>query len=186
MVDVFRNPLGRSGPEMVLARRREAWLEMLTAGVSVFCGVFFGAVFVAEHPRGASALWGAGVGIVAVAAVAALRAKRPAHIKEPHLIEIARTAAADESVATSADERAGWDLGNIVIAAIFLPPLIIIGLLAVCWLPVLIIIGFAVQAGSGATLGLALALTCTFVTMGAVEYGISLPLARRWQLPEFD
>lgn len=193
-MDVFRNPLGRSEADRAVARRRKSWLETITLAVSVFCGVFFGAVFVAEHARAGSALWGLGWGLASAVAWTAYRSRYPAHVAEPHLVEVEKDRApADPLDDPAADPAAGnpegrdrWDLATIAFVAAVMPPLVLIGLLAVCWLPMLIIIGFVVQAGSASTLGILLAIGCTFAVMGAVEFGVTRPLARRWGLPCFN
>jgi hypothetical protein len=132
-VDLFRKPYGRDATELVVARRRKSWLEMLTGGLSVFCGIFFGAVFVAEHGQRPALGWALGAGVLTAAAVAMYRHKRPAEIREPQAVDL--NSASDPTSDSAAEDD---DEG------------------------------------------------CTFAVMGAVEYGVTMPLARRWGLPDFD
>jgi hypothetical protein len=106
---------------------------------------------------------------------------RPAEIREPQAVDLnlASDPTSDSAAEDHDDENAGWDLPRLFIAALVVPPLVLIGLLSACWLPVLIIIAFAVQAGAASGLGIALAIGCTSAVMGAVEYGVTMPLARR-------
>lgn len=185
-MDVLRNPLGRSAADLKVARRRKAQLEVVTAAVSMFCGVFFGSVFVAEHSWVASLLAGAICTVAAGVGVALIRRNRPAHIAEPQILRLTKDRDHDDAIAQNDDERAGWDLSNIISAAVLLPPLVILGLMTVCWLPVLIIIGFAVATGNDSASSITIALACTFLTVGVLEYAVVKPLASRWNLPEFD
>jgi hypothetical protein len=155
---------------------------VLTGGLSVFCGIFFGGVFVAEHGQGLALGWALGAGVLTAAAVAMYRHKRLAEIREPQAVDLnsASDPTSDSAAEDDDDEKAGWDLRNLLIAALVVPPLVLIGLLSACWLPVLIITAFAVQTGAASSLGIALAIGCTFAVMGAVEYGGATVGKCRW------
>ena len=152
----------------------------------MFCGVFFGSSIVAEQARVTSLVAGAICAAAAATGVAMFRRTRPAHIPEPQLLTPVKPNRPDDAIAENAEEGAGWDPSNVIIAVVLLPPLVILGLMTVCWAPVLLIIAFAVATGNDSASAISLALACTFLTVGVIEYGVVKPLAGRWKLPDFS
>src|SRR5690606_18356418 len=93
---LFRNPIGRPPEELALMRRRTAILETVSAGSSLFTGVFFGMLFVAESSRLVSLAWGTAVGLLAAGLFWELRRRRPAEVSEAQLLTRAGPSVEDQ------------------------------------------------------------------------------------------
>ena len=148
-------------------------LEVLTAAISIFSGVFFGAYFVARSSVGEAALWGAGAAALAAVVWALVRWQIPAKLPAPEPEEV-KDPDADEG---------GWDVSSAIMAAVVVPIFVILGLLFKGWLLVVIVVAFYASANDPSLLHATVAVVCSITVAVLFEYGVSLPLMKRWGIP---
>lgn len=180
---LFRNPIGKPHPELVLMRRRKARLEMVTGGTSIFTGVSFSMLFIAEHGRLTSLVWGLGAGLLVAGLWWLLRRRRPAEIKEPQLLATAQAEERAEALQPD-DEESGWDITSLLLAVTVVPVVVLVGVLLACIVPLMVLVGFLVHAGGASNLMVLTTVACIVLANLAVELGVTAPLVKRWGLPE--
>lgn len=179
--DLFRNPVGMADAELALMRRRKGRLETVTCATTASTGVFFSMLFIAESSRAQALAWGVGVALAGAAAWWLLRRRRPAEVKEPQLLDTARTDVEDSE--DEEEDDSGWDFTSLLLAITVVPLFVIIGVLFACIVPLMVLVGFLVHAGGASNLMVLTAVVCIVVTNVAVELGVTIPLAKRWGIP---
>lgn len=187
LATLLRNPIGLPHEDLVLMQRRKARLEMVSAGTSLFTGVFFGMFLIAGSPIASSIVGGSAAALVAAGAWWLLRRTRPAEISQPQLLDTAASEEFDsdaEEDEESGADKSGWDAVGILLAVTVVPLFVIMGLLFTCILPLLVLGGFIVFAGGASDLRVWDAVVYVVLANVAVDLCVTTPLMKRWGIPE--
>lgn len=154
--------------------RRLARIQALSLAASCGSAVFFGAFFVARVP-----MLTAGAAAVAVALV-------PAELmlwfwrNHPPSIE-PRSETEEEEPPTS--DTYGWEVGTFLIAVVVVPLIVLVGLVLRFFVPLAIIVGFWIASDDASLVSVLVATGCCLAVLACVEFGVEIPLSRRWGLP---
>lgn len=153
--------------------RRLGGLHALSLAAALGAPVLFGAYVVAE----ASAPVAGG----AAAAAALLGGGLMLWLRRSHPPSLESSGEAEEEDPT--DDDSGWDVGTLLFAATVVPLFVVVAVLVRFMLPLGVILGFWWADGDASFGSVLLAAGCCLAVLAAVEFGVELPLSRRWGLP---
>lgn len=186
MHDLFRNPIGWDDERKATYRRRRTALGMIAAFAQYAGTIGFGAFFVAAASGLVSLASGVAAGLVAAAIALWWRRRHPHDIPEPQLVDVdvraARRKAAglDDADQDSEDDEGGWDVPSALLAAVVVPVFALVMLLFAGIVPLLIILGIHAASPDSDWLHVGVAFGLCLLVSACVEFGVVLPLAKRW------
>lgn len=155
--------------------RRKVTLESMSLSVPIAAAFFFSGELVVAWPRRVSLLLAAGVAVVLVSFWIWHRRRYPASIAAPSQ-ESEDEASADE------DDDGRWDVFTLLLLGVSLVAVVLVGVVGRFILPLLVIVLFGVGY-SGSDLGhVVVAAGCMLAVSFVLEFGIVLPLSKRWNL----
>lgn len=157
-----------------LQERRLAGLQAMSLAVSVGSAVFFAAYFVAGAGLATAGAVGIGVALLVGALMVWFRRTYPPSIE---------AASEEREPEPPTSDTYGWELDTFMIAAVVVPLILVAGLVVRFMLPLAIVLAFWIANDDVSTVRVLVAAGCCLAVLACVEFGIEVPLSRRWGLP---
>lgn len=168
-----------SQPQTRLQRRRKTALEMAGQVVPISVAVLSSGILLAEWSVATASLSAVFAGVLVAAYWSWHRGRYPATIDSPSPEQPRQRVERDE------DAGSVWHPINLLvllIGAIAVASVVLVGMVAALALPLLVILGFGFADGWSDGGAVVKATLCTAAAGLAVEFGLVIPLCKRWGL----
>lgn len=166
---------------------RASWIQAASFGVGLGAAVLFSLLFINRIGAAAAAGLGLATALVTGGLMLWVFLVRPPQVDTASEEDLTAESSDTPSGGTGGDDdESGWTVGTFLLAAIAVPLFVVAAIAVRFIVPLAIIMAFWFAGGSGSLLPALVAAGCCLALMAAVEFGVELPLRRRWHLPMDD